>query len=108
MLGFPSGSVVKNLPAMQEMQEVPSLGWEDLLEEGMANHSSILAWESPWTEEPGGLQFMGLQSQTDASSLLGSDRSPGEGNGNSLQYSCLGNPMDRGSWQIAVLRVTRV
>ena len=45
MLGFPSGSVVKNLPAMQEMQEVPSLGWEDLLEEGMANHSSILAWK---------------------------------------------------------------
>ena len=45
MLGFPSGSVIKNLPAMQEMQEVPSLGWEDLLEEGMANHSSILAWK---------------------------------------------------------------
>ena len=45
VLGFPSGSVVKNLPAMQEMQEVPSLGWEDLLEEGMANHSSILAWK---------------------------------------------------------------
>ena len=38
-----------------------SLGWEDALEEGMASHSSILAWEIPWTEEPGGLQFMGLQ-----------------------------------------------
>ena len=45
MLGFPSGSMVKNLPAMQETQEVPSLGWEDLLEDGVANHSSILAWK---------------------------------------------------------------
>jgi len=45
VLGFPSGSVVKKPPAVQEMQEVPSLGWEDLLEEGMANHSSILAWK---------------------------------------------------------------
>ena len=41
-----------------------SLGWEDLLEKGMATHSSIVAWEIPWTEEPGKLQFMGLQSQT--------------------------------------------
>ena len=52
-----SGSVVKNLSAMQETQ-VPSLGWKDPLEEGMATHSSILAWRTPWTEEPGGLQFM--------------------------------------------------
>ena len=51
---------VKNLPAMQEIQ-VRSLGWEDPLEKGMATHSSILAWEIPWTEEPGGLQSMGLQ-----------------------------------------------
>ena len=43
---------------MQEMQ-VPSLGWEDPLEEKMATHSSILAWEIPWTEEPGGLQSVG-------------------------------------------------
>ena len=43
---------------MQEMQ-VPSLGWEDPLEEKMANHSSILAWEIPWTEEPGGLPVRG-------------------------------------------------
>ena len=50
--------VVKSLP-MQEMQ-VPSLGWEDPLEAGMATHSSILAWRIPWTEEPGGLQSMGL------------------------------------------------
>ena len=48
---------------MQETQEmqVQSLGWEDLLEEEMATHASILAWEIPWTEEPGGLQSMGSQ-----------------------------------------------
>ena len=49
----------KNLPAMQETC-VWSLGWEDPLVKGMATHSSILAWTIPWTEEPGGLQFMGL------------------------------------------------
>ena len=52
--------MVKNLLAMQETQ-VQSLGREDPLEEDMATHSSILAWRSPWTEEPGRLQFMGLQ-----------------------------------------------
>ena len=52
--------MVKHLPTMQETQ-VPFLGWEDLLEEEMATHSSILAWEIPWTEEPGGLQSMGSQ-----------------------------------------------
>ena len=51
---------VKNLPAMQETQ-VQSLGWEELLEEGMATHSSILAWRIPWTEKPGRLQSMGSQ-----------------------------------------------
>ena len=45
---------------MQEMQ-VGSLGWKDPLQKEMATHSSILAWEIPWTEEPGGLQSMGLQ-----------------------------------------------
>ena len=44
----------------QEIQ-VPSLGGEDALEQEMATHSSILAWEIPWTEEPGGLQSMGSQ-----------------------------------------------
>ena len=60
---FPDGSLVKNLSAMQEMQElwVTSLGWEDPLGKGMATHSSILAWRIPWTEEPGGVQFVGLQ-----------------------------------------------
>ena len=52
--------LVKNLPAMQETW-VPNLGQEDLLEEGMATHSSILAWRIPWTEEPDRLQSMGLQ-----------------------------------------------
>ena len=48
--GFPSGSEVKNPPVMQETQ-VPSLGWEDPLEEGMATHSSILAWRIPIDRE---------------------------------------------------------
>ena len=52
--------MVKNLPAIQEMW-VQSLGQEDALEEGMATHSSILAWRIPWTEEPGGLQSTGLR-----------------------------------------------
>jgi len=52
--------MVKNLPPVQETQ-VQSLGQEDALEEGMATHSSILAWRSPWTEEPGGLQSMESQ-----------------------------------------------
>ena len=47
--------VVKNLPALQETW-VQFLGWEDLLEKEIATHSSILPWEIPWTEEPGGLQ----------------------------------------------------
>ena len=52
--------MVKKLPAMQEIQ-VPFLGWEDPLEEGMTSHSSILAWRIPWTEEPGGLQSIRAQ-----------------------------------------------
>ena len=51
---------VKNLPAMQETQ-VRSLGWEDGLEKEMVTHFTILAWRSPWTEEPGGTQSMGSQ-----------------------------------------------
>ena len=58
--------MVKKPPATQETQvmQVQSLGGEDPLEEGMATHSSILAWRIPWTEEPGGLQSMESQSQT--------------------------------------------
>ena len=62
--GSPGDSVVKNPPAMQETRGL-SLGWEDPLEKEMATHSSILAWEIPWTQEPGRLQFMRSQkSQT--------------------------------------------
>ena len=57
---FPVTQTVKSLPAMQETW-IRSLGQEDPLEEGMAIHSSILAWRIPWTEEPGGLQSMGSQ-----------------------------------------------
>ena len=59
--------LVKGPPAMQETW-IQSLGWEDPLEEGMATHFSILAWRIPWTEEPGGLQSVGLQSWTQLSS----------------------------------------
>ena len=63
-MGFPGGSVLKNLPAnagdARDTGSIP--GWEDPLEEEMATHPSILAWRVPWTEEPGGLQFVGPQS----------------------------------------------
>ena len=52
--------MVKNLPAMRETQVLP-LVWEDILEKGMATHSNILAWRTLQTEEPGGIQSMGLQ-----------------------------------------------
>ena len=62
-MGFPGGSVLKNLPAnagdARDTGSIP--GWEDPLEEEMATHPSILAWRVPWTEEPGGLQFVGSQ-----------------------------------------------
>ena len=64
---FSGGSVVKNPPEMQEML-VRSLGWEDCLEKEMPTHSSILAWEIPRTEEPSGLQPMGLR-ESDMTSL---------------------------------------
>ena len=88
----------------------------------MATHSSILAWKIPWTEEPGGLQSMGSQrvrhngvnnnkmgfsggsdgkestcNAGDLDSIPGWGRTPGGGNGYSVQYSCLRNPMDRGA-----------
>ena len=64
--GFPSGSEVENSPVMQESQEtwVQSLGQDEPLEEGTATHSSILAWKTPWTEEPSGLWSIGSQSWT--------------------------------------------
>ena len=61
--GFPGGTSGKNPPANagDRRDKVQSLGWEDPLEEGMATHSSILAWRILWTEEPGGLRSIGLQ-----------------------------------------------
>ena len=56
--GFSDGSVVKNLPAMQNMC-IQSLSQEDSLEKEMVTHSNILAWRIPWTQEPGRLQSMG-------------------------------------------------
>ena len=56
-MSFASGSVVKNPPAnVVEVGSIP--GWEDPMEKEMATHSSILTWETPWTEEPGGLLDM--------------------------------------------------
>ena len=56
-MGFPCGSVGgESACSVGDLGLI--LGWEDLLEEGMATHSSILAWRIPWTEEPGGLQSM--------------------------------------------------
>ena len=57
----PVAQMVRNLPAMQETW-VQSLGWEDPLEKRMATHSNVLDWRIPWTEEPGKLQSMGLNS----------------------------------------------
>ena len=56
----PVAPMIKNLPGMRE-KRVQSLVGEDPLEKGMATHSRILPWEIPWTEEPGGLQSMGVQ-----------------------------------------------
>ena len=59
-MGFPVAQMVENLPVVQETR-VRALGWEDLLEKKMAARSRILAWRIPWTEEPGGVQSVGLQ-----------------------------------------------
>ena len=104
ILGFPSGSVVKNPPAMQKIQ-VQSLGTENPLEEEMAAHSSVLAWRIPWTEEPGRLQSMGsLRVRHDWATSF-SLSCIGEGNGSPLQCSCLENPRDGGAWWAAVCGV---
>ena len=64
--GFPGGSVVQNPPANADEDLIP--GRKDPLEKAMAAHSSLLAWETPWTKEPGGLQSTGSQqSQTQLS-----------------------------------------
>ena len=63
-MGFPVAQTVKNLLAMQETW-VLSLGQEGPLEKGMASHSSVLAWKTPWTEEPGRLVHVVTKSQTE-------------------------------------------
>ena len=60
-LEHPGGSDSKVSACSTSVTRVQSLGWEDLLEKGMATHSSILAWKIPWMEEPGRLQSMGSQ-----------------------------------------------
>ena len=86
---------------------VQSLGREDLLEKRMATHSSILASPAPHPKKglketlgfPGGSDGKAsAYSAGDPGSIPGSGRSPGEGNGNPLQYSCLENPMGGGAW----------
>ena len=124
--GFPGGSGVKNPPAVWKTW-FRSLGWEDPLEEGVASHSSILAWRIPWTEEPGRLQSTGSQGQTGLKwqsahcQLSGSSSTPslvaqavksppavqetwvrslpGGEKGYPLLSSCLEDSMDRGAWQ---------
>ena len=88
---------------------VRSLGREDSLEKEMATHSSILAWNIPWMEEPGRLQSMGLLRvrQSEVLHFHFSLSCTGEGNGNPLQCSCLENPRDRGAWWAVMYGVTQ-
>ena len=105
---------------MGDLGSIPGSGRSP--RQGNGNPLHTIAWKIPWTEEPGRLQSMGSQSQTWLShftsysvvknlparaggtgSIPGSGRSPGEGNGNPLQYSCLENSMNRGAWwQVSV------
>ena len=71
-LNFPGGLVVKNPPAKET--QGPFLGWKDPLEKDVATHSSILAWEILWTEEPSGLQSMGSQKESDMTQRLNTNR----------------------------------
>ena len=122
-LAYMVAQKVKRLPAMLETQ-VRSQDREDPLEKAMAIHSSTLAWKIPWTEKPDRLRGYSpwgrkesdtterlhfhfsvvknppanAEDTRDMSSIPGLGRSPGEGNGNPLQHSCLENPMDRGAW----------
>ena len=106
---------VKGLPTMWETR-VQSLGGKDLLEKGMAAYSSILASRTSHPKKelkeilgfPGGSEVKASACNAgDTSSIPGLGRSPGEGNGNPLQYSCLENPMDRGAWWASVHGVAK-
>ena len=94
---------VENLPAMQETQ-VRFLEWEDALEKGKATHSSILAWRIPQNVEKIRLHAPNVGGQHLIPRL---GRSPREENGNTLQYSCLENSMDRGAWWATVHGVAK-
>ena len=74
----------------------------------MAPHSSTLAWKTPWMEEPGGLQVMGLPRVRHNRATSLSLSCIGEGNGNPLQCSCLENPRDGGAWWAAVYGVAEL
>ena len=88
--------------------QIQSLGGEEPPEEGMAIHSSILAWRIPWTEKSGGLHSTGSQRvEHDWSDLTAAAVYKGEENGNSLQYSCLENSMDGGAWLATVHGVAK-
>ena len=80
-----------------------------LSEKAMATHSSTLAWKVPWTEEPGGLQSMGLLrvGTTERLHFRSSLSCIGEGNGTPLQYSCLKNPRDGGAWWASIYGVAQ-
>ena len=136
--GFPGGSDSKESTCnKRDPGSIP--GPERSPGEGMAIHFSILAWRIPRTEEPSGLQSMGLQrighngatntfilsarykggfpsgargkefrlQNADLGSIPGLVRSPGGGNANPLQYSCLRNSMDKGAWWATVHRVSK-
>ena len=79
------------------------------MEKAMATHSSTLAWEIPWMEEPGGLQSMGSRRvhTTERLHFRFSLSFTGEGNGNPLQCSCLENPRDGGAQWAAIYGVTQ-
>ena len=130
-MGFPCSSVDKESACSAgEPGSIPELGRSP--GEGNGNHSSNLAWKISWTEEPVGLQSMGSQrvrqdwatntylltfdgsavknppsNDGDVGSISGPGRSAGEGNGNPLQYSRLGNPIVKGAWLATVHGLTK-
>ena len=125
--------VVKNLLCnagdIRDVGLIPGL--QDPLEKERATHSSVLGWRIPWVEEPGRLQCMGLHIVVHERRVfvwlpwwirclkiclqcrrhrfdLSVGRHHGEGNGNPLQYSCLGNSMNREAWWATVHGVTKI
>ena len=90
-----------------QLSDWTELKWALLSEKAMATHSSSLAWQIPWTEEPGRLQSMGSIGVGHDWETSLSLSCIGEGNGNLLQYSCLEDPRDRGTWWAAVYGVAQ-